>query len=526
MHQRFDTNLSDPTPMGSQTKDRKHSRGPSFALKDLFRGDVDSDSEDRAPSVQSAPEEHDYYAITAYYGIEDDDAAGWDSRRSSMFGDYGRLQPRRQSKRVQEQSDTIKQMFEVDLTSKLQTLQSMEALDVVNPNNRISALSDTNNVASLFDDDLNNKNATINGNNNNNNKKLKTEDEDDNDILDKNESTVADLFNNESNSNEINNNNQNNNNPLTTDNNNNRLSQFNHNGIHSKRDTYSGVKALFGNKEIEDDEEEDADIDEDEYFDPDRHDENMRDIENMRLNPNLNKSKNVPRPSTNVALGSTFDSIAMIKDRVTTKDDDNKDSENEQDNNDKLNNNNHIIEAEQATVNNNYVGHGEQVRIRHKQEIEELQDKISQIQKEEQMRMDEIRETLQGEFDTKLKRLRQDIENDTDSRLRQELSISLRPKIEDECREKMKSEYAQKLENEIANRLNTEVESRVNSAVNELRESFDKKYTNLKTEMDEREEGYQKQLEIMAISKCQLIQHTSKEIDSLRQIIKDHLSSQ
>merc|ERR1712228_611449 len=105
-HQRFESyqsNHSDPTPVPIKQK-KNHSRGPSFAFKDLFRGDEDSDSSDRAPSVQSAPEEHDYYAITAYYGIEDDDdATGWDSRRSSMFGDYGKIHSRQQSKRVESQ---------------------------------------------------------------------------------------------------------------------------------------------------------------------------------------------------------------------------------------------------------------------------------------------------------------------------------------------------------------------------------------------------------------------------------------
>ena len=69
--------------------EKKRSRGPSFALKDLFGNVDDSDDSEDVPSVQSAPEEQDYYQITAYYGIEDDD--GWDSRRSSMFGDYGRV---------------------------------------------------------------------------------------------------------------------------------------------------------------------------------------------------------------------------------------------------------------------------------------------------------------------------------------------------------------------------------------------------------------------------------------------------
>ena len=75
---------------------RLRSRGPSFNFGDLFKGEDDSDDSENVPSVQSGAEENDYFQITAYYGIEDD-ADGWDSRRSSMFGDYGRVHPRRQS---------------------------------------------------------------------------------------------------------------------------------------------------------------------------------------------------------------------------------------------------------------------------------------------------------------------------------------------------------------------------------------------------------------------------------------------
>eukprot|EP01083_Nonionella_stella_P016257 45456_1 len=147
-HQRFESytsNASDPTPISRRgsTSKKRHSRDTSFAFKDLFRGEEDSDNSDRAPSVQSAPEEHDYYAITAYYGIEDDDAAAWDSRRSSMFGDYGRVHSRRQSKRVQSGmvEDNIKDMFKVDLTNKLTQHLSAEATENID------------NVADLFYDE-------------------------------------------------------------------------------------------------------------------------------------------------------------------------------------------------------------------------------------------------------------------------------------------------------------------------------------------------------------------------------------
>ncbi|ETO24572.1 hypothetical protein RFI_12584 [Reticulomyxa filosa] len=78
-------------------KERAHKRGPSFGLRDVFRiqysDDDDDDDDDDTLSVASAPEE-DYFAIRAYYDLED----GWDSRRSSYItGDYGRIVSRRVS---------------------------------------------------------------------------------------------------------------------------------------------------------------------------------------------------------------------------------------------------------------------------------------------------------------------------------------------------------------------------------------------------------------------------------------------
>merc|ERR1712130_1099360 len=207
MHQRFESyqsNLSDPTPINKENEKgkKRHSRGPSFAFKDLFKNDEDSDSSDRAPSVQSAPEEHDYYAITAYYGIEDDDdATGWDSRRSSMFGDYGKIHSRRQSKRVQSQmvDSNIKDMFKVDLTNKL--------AQHLTTNNDIEPPQTQNNINDIIikeEEDETQQNIQ--------------------NIID-NAHDVSDLFEDDK--------------------------------KHKKQDTYSGVKQLFGNGDNSDIDEED-----------------------------------------------------------------------------------------------------------------------------------------------------------------------------------------------------------------------------------------------------------------------------
>merc|ERR1719204_2756776 len=116
---------------------KRHGRGPSFGLDDMFSDnlsikvtpadadrDNDNDDEDRAPSDHELEDEYnehdDYYAITAYYGIEEDDdqylagaGGAWgDSRRSSLFGDYGRVHSRKQSKRMSTTDTDMRQRFE------------------------------------------------------------------------------------------------------------------------------------------------------------------------------------------------------------------------------------------------------------------------------------------------------------------------------------------------------------------------------------------------------------------------------
>merc|ERR1712228_538904 len=401
-HQRFESyqsNHSDPTPVPIKQK-KNHSRGPSFAFKDLFRGDEDSDSSDRAPSVQSAPEEHDYYAITAYYGIEDDDdATGWDSRRSSMFGDYGKIHSRQQSKRVESQmiDSNIKDMFKVDIGDKLAE--------------HLSVGPDIDNVADLFSDSV--KGAKI----------KKTNNEKDAINIDA-ANDVSDLFED------------------VID------SELTQNG-HTKKETYSGVKNLFGNDENSENEEDELD--------------DIKDLDNM-------KGKKLPRPSTNVALGSTFDSILLIKDS-----------------------NRNILE-----------------------DIQSEEDK-EESDAEQMQEVDVNADAQRNQFDEKMKKIKNEIENE----LKEQITKNLSTKIRSECREEMEVEYDEKLKLRMAN----ELETKLNDQMSAFKLSFDEKFDSLKSQMDEREVTFQREMSLMEKSKCDLIQHTAKEIDSLRLIIRGYAHS-
>eukprot|EP00483_Globobulimina_turgida_P012137 UN12159 len=115
-----------------------------------------------------------------------------------MFGDYGRVHSRRQSKRVQSQlvGDNIKEMFKVDLTNKLTQHLSTGATD------------DTDNVADLFSDEKKPKSSKYQ------NPHATITEEDNEDNITNNAHVVADLFDD------------------------------NKNMEHKKRDTYTGVKQL------------------------------------------------------------------------------------------------------------------------------------------------------------------------------------------------------------------------------------------------------------------------------------------
>jgi len=493
-HQRFESynsNLSDPTPMSRRGSQRKHSRGPSFAFRDLFRGDDDESDSEHAPSVQSAPEEQDYYAITAYYGIEDDEAGGWDSRRSSLFGDYGRVHSRRQSKRVQETSAQVKQMFEVDVGSRLHTHL------VANPDQKGRSSTkkpEPDNVADLFSEDtkpskrFNNTTSTI---------AEAPDEEEEQDVLaiTHGANVVADLFDD--------------------DDTKRRESEKPSGFTTAKRETYTGVKALFGSDNIDEEDENSAD-DEDEEEDDEL---SSRDVENMRVSGGV-KGKNVPRPSTNVALGSTFDSIAMIKDRVSTKP---KKSE-------IVNNNLMVTEtAATATAAVNEQRDREQQRQREEQKREQRQMEEEELQKELEQRIDAVREEeaskfselkqkLQEEFDSRLESVRREIESETDERLRKELAEQLRPQIEDECRGAMREE----MERQLEERLHSAMDDKMSARMKELQNTFDAQMEQLRREMNERETSHQREVQSMQQSKLQLIQHTAKEIDTLRQMIKQY----
>merc|ERR1712228_1013766 len=397
-HQRFESyqsNHSDPTPVPIKQK-KNHSRGPSFAIK-------------------------------AYYGIEDDDdATGWDSRRSSMFGDYGKIHSRQQSKRVESQmiDSNIKDMFKVDIGDKLAE--------------HLSVGPDIDNVADLFSDSV--KGAKI----------KKTNNEKDAINIDA-ANDVSDLFED------------------VID------SELTQNG-HTKKETYSGVKNLFGNDENSENEEDELD--------------DIKDLEKM-------KGKKLPRPSTNVALGSTFDSILLIKDsnRNILEDIQSEEDKEESD-------------AEQM----------QEVDVNADDQRNQIDEKrIEEVREEERAKLSVIKQKLQDEFDEKMKKIKNEIENE----LKEQITKNLSTKIRSECREEMEVEYDEKLKLRMANELDT----KLNDQMSAFKLSFDEKFDSLKSQMDEREVTFQREMSLMEKSKCDLIQHTAKEIDSLRLIIRGYAHS-
>ena len=420
-----------------------------------------------------------------------------------MFGDYGRVHSRRQSKRFQEtNSEKIKKRFEVDITNKLQ--QHLVSGDDNNAT-RLSSLSangkEPDSVADLFSDDkpskkYRNTTTTI------------TEDpnEDIEDMVTARISQtndVAGLFGGDDEDDDNDRNNKNDDNNVGI-------------GMHTKRVTYTGVTALFPAEESSDSDASDdgfkaknTSIDDYGKGKPNgaagwTDEEIKAEIDNLH-----GPQSKVPRPSSNVALGATFDSIAVLKDRVPKKGGNN---ESQEEVKEALNNNSTM--DIQMDVNDD--------RVRQQREKQELEQRIEAIREQERNKLNEMQQKLQDEFDAKMKKLRQDIETETDERLRKELAQSLRPQIENECREAMEQEYDRKLNEKLNERFDNELKIKLDERSNELTSSFQTQIDTLKQEMNERQTSFEKEKETMAKTKIDLIQQTSKEIDALRAIIRNH----
>lgn len=452
----MDSNASDPTPLSRRnSKSKRHSRGPSFAIKDLFRNGDSDGTDDRAPSVQSAPEDiDDYYAISAYYGIDDED--GWNgngSRRSSMFGDYGRITSRRQSNRMvgmTEQDAPIKKLFADKLAGH--HLASGSTVD------QLAAAAD---VADLFSDEkmrnkqrFNQMQPTI--------AEHPDESMDDHLLLapsagiaDRAEA-VADLF-------------QDRESRAAT-------------ATHSKEPTYTGVRTLFGNDEDDDDDD---------------------DLDNLTVQRKA--SSNAPRPSSNVALWKTFDALSLSqrpKESILRREASPSGS----------------APAEESPA----VLPWQQVPAAGVVDEEQLQLRIDEVREEERAKMTLIEEEIKERFEGKLEGMRADVEAQLRESLRNTLSESLRPNIRQECRRELEEEMSDRVRQQVDERMAAESEQQIDAKMQEMQHGFDSKMEALENSMNDRAERHRKEVETMERSKYELIQHTAKEIDSLRQIIKDH----
>merc|ERR1712228_436054 len=171
-----------------------------------------------------------------------------------------------------------------------------------------------------------------------------------------------------------------------------------------------------------------------------------------------------------VALGSTFDSILLFKDS-----------------------NRNILE-----------------------DIQSEEDK-EESDAEQMQEVDVNADDQRNQFDEKMKKIKNEIENE----LKEQITKKLSRQIRSECREEMEVEYDEKLKLRMANELDT----KLNDQMSAFKLLFDEKFDSLKSQMDEREVTFQREMSLMEKSKCDLIQHTAKEIDSLRLIIRGYAHS-
>ena len=395
-----------------------------------------------------------------------------------MFGDYGRVHSRKNQKISRNKSEKIKKRFEVDISNKLQ--QHIAGSD--NDTTKLSALSangkEPDSVADLFSSDdrpskrYKNTNTTI---------MEEPLDGTTEDINIKQGDGVADLFSDTSKANkdieeedEIYNNGK---------------------GMHQPRITYSGARQLFSQELSYSDSDSsiaakhdiiNTDTIIDDYGKGKPHNKpggaEWTDEEiNAEIDNIHGPSNKVPRPSSNVALGATFDSIAILKDRVNKKGQNN---ENKEETQEALNNNS--TDIEKADVNNEYRDEQEQAEQARREQ--EFQQRIEAIREQEKNKLDQLQQKLQDEFDDRMKTAKQEIEYETDERLRKELALSLRPEIKRQCRSEMEQEYDKKLNEKLNERFDNELRMKLKQRSNELETSFNSKIRKLKDEMDQRKQ--------------------------------------
>jgi len=451
-HDKEQDSHSDPTPLSQRdSKDKRHSRGPSFQIKDIFKGD--SDGDDRAPSVQSAPEDiDDYYAISAYYGIDDEDT--WNnSRRSSLFGDYGRITSRRQSKRMvglsTSQEEPIKKLF----ADRLVINHSMTGSTV----DQLQAVAD---VADLFQDfpfkKSINSHPAIAEHDDEGHRQMTGGIDD--------AEAVADLFQKD------------------------HSAEYELNG-HKKEPTYSGVRQMFGSGDDGDDDDDDYDS----------------------LAVERKASGNLHRPSSKHPLSKTFDALSLAEKQK--KEPSPTQSAKEE-------------ASASAPAPEPEAEHEPEALAEPKVAMvpeEEMERRIESVRKEERQKMSEREEEMAATFKRKEEGLTASL-NELEEQIktvRSELTEALRPEIREESRKELRAEMESEIEGRVTKqvdeRMETELKREIEAKMDEMKSVFEGRMSAMERAM---EEEHRKEVETMERSKYELIQHTAKEIDSLRRIIQ------
>lgn len=433
--------------LNSKRTSNKHARDPSFTLQDMFNDNNDHTDSD-CPSMQSAPEEpHDYFAITAYYGIEDDDG-GWDSRRSSWFGDYGQIKSRRESRRIKNQSQEIKALFDIGGFMSNRVGNNLSAAVSPTKERKIKRFrSRTDPIAE--DDDRGSRKRKKKKNKKLKKKKSKTK-------TAAVANTVAELFDDDEDHE-----------PEST---------------HRRGDTYTGVKAMFGSEPT--------------YADGTSSDEEFDNLprreiigyEQSKASPFGGKGK-LPRPSTAVSLGATFDLIQhglIIADRHGIS--------NSMDADDDMSDYDQVPEI-----------------------VQELDYTLLPKDMENAAKVEnEIREKAEMEMEIKLENAKKEMRN--------ELQDEMQPELKKEIESQLRIEFGEEIDG-----LRSEIEMEAQKTcdvklevMNETLLAMETKITHMKNEMTGRRLAQEICIRSLERSKCELVEATALEINLLRNSIREY----
>eukprot|EP01083_Nonionella_stella_P114830 339868_1 len=169
-------------------------------------------------------------------------------------------------------------------------------------------------------------------------------------------------------------------------------------------------------------------------------------MEKMRLNAAIGKVP--PRPSTAAALGSTFDSISMSL-RVP-----------------------HPIKKEKEVSVPDPVVHVEDTN-------NDDDEREERIREEERAKLTVIEEELKDKYENEMRDARRQIEEETDVRLRNELTQSLSASLT----QQLSADLRMNIESEMQSQMESKMNSRISEKVNEMAAGFDEKMKTLKEKM-------------------------------------------